>query len=298
MDILEVLRPALVTHNGHVRAREARALGASRHDVARAVAGGRLNRVRRGVYGICAEGDRLRGIQLATKGVISHTTAAKAVGIGLAFDDSRVHLTFPRDYGSPREAWFVCHRSDLRHDDVVVVDGIECVAPLRTVVDLARSLPLAEAVAAADAALRDGLVILDEFVSVVGAMIPRTPGIRRVRRVLALVDPASGSVLESLLRVLLVLAGLGPDETQYVVRDRRGGRLFRADFVWVDARLVVEADGFEHHGADRVSWRRDLRRGNLLTAGRWWLLRFTWDDVINHPDDVVGLVREALTIVD
>lgn len=294
MDILEVLRPLLYEQRGYVHVRSATLLGVSRGQLRRAVVGGRLDRVRRGVYGFAAQGDRLRGVQLATQGVVSHATAAQALGIGLAFDDNRVHLTFPRHYGCPPDAWYVTHRSDLGTDESVLVQGVVCTTPLRTVLDLARSLTLAEAVAAADSALRDEMFALAELATAVAAISPRTPGIRRVRRVLALVDPSAGSVLESILRVLLVESGLGPDETQYVVRDRRGRRILRADFAWIEARLVVEADGFEHHGANIGSWKRDLRRGNLLAVGRWWLLRFTWDDVFNHPDVVVAQVREML----
>ena len=294
MSVLEILRPVLQDQGSCLRYRQTAALGVSRRQLRSAVTAARLERVRRGVYGVPGEHDRLAAAQLATSGVVSHTSAAKHLGIALAFDDPDVHLTFPRDYGRGAQRWAVAHRSDLRGDEVVHVCGLRCTAPGRTVLDLARSLSLAEAVAAADSAIRAGLCTLAELESAVAAIPPRAPGSRRVRRMLELVDPLSGSVLESLLRVLLAIHGLAPEHTQYVVRDRRGGYLLRADFVWESARLVVEADGYEHHGADRSLWRQDLRRGNQFTVGRWWLLRFTWDDVIHHPDEVLEQVREML----
>jgi very-short-patch-repair endonuclease len=295
MSVLEILRPVLENQGSCLRYGQTTTLGVSRRQLRTAVSAARLERLRRGVYGIPAEHDRLAAAQLATTGVVSHTSAAKHLGIGLAFDDPDVHLTFPRNYGRGAQRWAVSHRSDLRDDEIEHVAGLRCTTAIRTVIDLAGQLPVAEAVAAADSALREGRVTLAELESAVAATRPRAPGSKRVRRVLELVDPKAGSVLESLLRVLLVLHGLAPEHTQYVVRDRRGGYLLRADFVWTTARLVVEADGYEHHGADRTAWGRDLKRGNQFTAGRWWLLRFTWDDVINHPDEVVEQVREMLT---
>lgn len=295
MSVIEILRPTLQEQGSCLRYRQTAALGVSRRQLRTAVTAARLERVRRGVYGVPAEHDRLAAAQLATKGVVSHTSAAKHLGVALAFDDPEVHLTFPRNYGSGAQRWAVAHRSDLKDDEIVCVCGIRCTTAIRTVIDLAASLPLAEAVAAADSALREGMITIAELESAVAALAPRAPGSKKVRKMLELVDPAAGSVLESLLRVLLVLNGLAPEHTQYVVRDHRGGYLLRADFAWESVRLVVEADGYEHHGADRDSWRRDLRRGNQFTVGRWWLLRFTWDDVINHPDEVVEQVRAMLT---
>lgn len=94
-----------------------------------------------------------------------------------------------------------------------------------------------------------------------------------------LVDPDCGSVLESLCRVLLLLAGLGPVETQLVVRSRTGQFVGRVDFAWSKERLVVETDGFAFH-ADRRAYRADRRRGNALVLAGWRLLRFSWEDVV------------------
>lgn len=103
-------------------------------------------------------------------------------------------------------------------------------------------------------------------------------------------------MLESLCRVLLLNAGLGPPQTQLVVRDRTGKWIGRVDFAWADARLVVEADGFAFH-ADRKSYRADRRRGNALVLAGWRVLRFSWEDVMEHPDEVVAAVRQALAAV-
>lgn len=55
----------------------------------------------------------------------------------------------------------------------------------------------------------------------------------------------------------------------------------------------METDGFAFH-ADRQSYRKDRRRGNALVLAGWRVLRFSWEDVVHHPDEVVEAVREAL----
>ena len=108
-----------------------------------------------------------------------------------------------------------------------------------------------------------------------------------------LCDGRSESVLESLLRVLLVTHGLTPPELQWVVRGRRGQRVGRVDMCWPLLQLVVEADGFEFHSS-RGPYRRDRRRGNALTVAGWGYLRFSWEDVVHYPSYVIETIREAL----
>lgn len=157
--------------------------------------------------------------------------------------------------------------------------------------DLCRSLPLPEAVAAADSALRKRRVTLPELVDA-AAQLPPALGRPEVRAVVARLDPLSGSVLESLCRLVLEDAELRPFETQRVIRVGKR-RIARVDFAWPDERLVVEVDGFAFH-ADRASYRNDRRRTNELVLAGWRVLRFSWEDVVGSPDVVVDQVRRAL----
>ena len=114
-----------------------------------------------------------------------------------------------------------------------------------------------------------------------------------VARVLRLVDARSGSVLESVSRVLFAEAGLPPPLTQFEVRRLDGRLLGRVDFAWLDHRLVVETDGYAFH-ADRERYRSDRRRTNALVIDGWQVLRFSWEDVMHAPESVVEAVRAAL----
>ena len=222
--------------------------------------------------------------------VVSHQQAALRWGLDLHRASEQVHLTVARNRAVRPRAGVVVHRSDLGRDDVDERDGLRLTSPLRTALDLARHLPLPDALVTVDSALRQGLVSLTALAAA-HDRIAGGPGRPRVTRVLALADPACGSALESLFRVLVHLAGLPAPASQH--RVVTGGGTIRVDFAWPGALLVVETDGFAFH-ADRARYREDRRRTNALVLARWRVLRFSWEDVVQHPDRVVAEVRAAL----
>lgn len=166
--------------------------------------------------------------------------------------------------------------------------------PLRTVLDCAADLPLAEAVTVADSALRAGRVSLEDLQRA-AAVRRRSCAAEQVRRVVRWVDARSGSVLESLLRVLLAQHGLPFPTTQFVITEQDGTFVGRVDFCWPEQRLVVEADGRRWHDPEDAR-DRDRRRSNACARLGWTVLRFTWADVVHSPDEVVAAVAECLGV--
>jgi len=61
----------------------------------------------------------------------------------------------------------------------------------------------------------------------------------------------------------------------------------------VECRVVVELDGFAYHSGRR-EYREDRRRDRELLAQGYLVLRFTWEDVMRDPGEVVRAVRAAL----
>ncbi len=114
-------------------------------------------------------------------------------------------------------------------------------SPAQTVVDCALGLPLLEAVVACDSALRSGRVTVEDLERA-AASLPGARGAGKARRVIAMADPASGSVLESVLRVRLVLSRIPGFVTQAVL-----GPALRVDFCFPEGGLVVEVDGKRWH---------------------------------------------------
>ena len=222
------------------------------------------------------------------RAVLSHESAARLHGIEL-IEPGQNTLTVPRSRSRLDVSGWRVRRADLPAGDVEEVDGASVTSVQRTLLDLARRLPVDEATVAADSALRQGLLTTSDLSRLARAT---GRGAARARAVASGADPSAESVLESLLRVALVAAGLRP-LTQHVIRDAAGGFVARVDFCWPASRLVVEADGYAFH-ADRAAYRRDRERLNHLERLGWRVLRFTWEDVRHRPEHVVALVVGCL----
>jgi very-short-patch-repair endonuclease len=176
------------------------------------------------------------------------------------------------------------HRSSLAPSEVQ--DAVT--TPVRTVLDLARSRPLATGLAAADSALRQRLVLPGDLRR--GAAELRGPGSKRARTVAKHADARAESVLESALRAILVAAGIHGFDLQLQIDE---GLRARVDLGHPGLRIVLEADSFAHHG-HRSALARDCRRYNELTLRGWLVLRFAWEHVMFEPEWVERCIREAL----
>ncbi len=210
---------------------------------------------------------------------LAEASAARAWG--LPVDDERVTVAVPHGCRRPCLPAEVRVRR-TRDWDVVERDGLLVTDLGRTLLDVARQLPLHQALPVLDAGLRLG----GEGLHLRGG----APGDLRVRAALALADARAESPLESLLRLTLTLAGLPPSDLQHTVRES-GRFVARAD-LWYPG-VVVEADGFEFHRS-RADYRSDRRKGQAY--GRLGLLvqRISWEDVVGAPDYVVNSVRETV----
>lgn len=66
------------------------------------------------------------------------------------------------------------------------------------------------------------------------------------------------------------------------------------DFAFVAERVAVGIDGMAYH-RDADAFQNDRTRRNDLIAAGWTVLNFTWNDLVNHPDDVIARVVAALS---
>jgi predicted transcriptional regulator of viral defense system len=282
---------ALVAVGGFARRATLRDI--SRTELSRALTSGRIIRVGRGFYGLGLPrgADALAAGAARTGGVVSHDSAAVLWHLEMAHVPGQ-HLTVPRNRSRVAVEGIEIHRADLEAGEIQQRAVVAVTSVLRTVLDCARTLPIRYAVVIADSALRNGLVRYEELLAACRAATGR--GAERVRRVGELADPNSASVLESLLRVLLAENGLRPPMSQYPVYDSQGRIIARADFAWPRERLIVEVDGFEFHSS-RADYRKDRRRWNAFTRMNWRVLRFSWEDVVEHPEYVVDAVRFELS---
>ncbi|MGH8875223.1 MAG: endonuclease domain-containing protein, partial [Acidimicrobiia bacterium] len=121
------------------------------------------------------------------------------------------------------------------------------------------------------------------------------PGSKPFRDVLTEIGPGvalSESVLELLAYELLICHGLPEPVRQHPLpwRDTRDGRV---DLVYPHARLIIELDGRRWH-TQAEAFEMDRRRDNLAQLAGWRVLRFTWQQLKNHPEEFIAVVAQAL----
>jgi hypothetical protein len=226
--------------------------------------------------------------RLPAGAAFSDRTAGWIHGLDLPACDP-VEAVVPPECGVSARSGIYVRRAPLPREDVVERKSLPVTAPLRTVTDLGRRLPLIDAVTAIDMALHDRLVDLDEL-RIAAADCGAIPGSARLRRAIDLAEPKTESPMETRLRLLLILAGLPRPCAQVSLLDERGRFLGRPDLLYRDQCLVIEYDG----GVHRETLVNDDRRQNRLLGAGYRVLRFTAPDVLGNPDAVVAQVRAAL----
>jgi hypothetical protein len=184
-----------------------------------------------------------------------------------------------RDGYVVREAGLPEHHLRLRH-------GVPITSAARTVVDLASELPFKDAVVLADSALRLGRVSLRQLREVLGDC-SGWPGMRAAQDVVAFADKKSGSVLESVSRVVFREQGIPPPQTQVAIGDE-WEQYGLVDFLWEKYGVIGEADGLGKYEADgrRSTWekvREEKRREERLFDAGYEVVRWGWEDANVPP---------------
>ena len=267
------------------------ALGLSDDAIRRRVRAGRLHRIHRGVYAVGHPRLTMHGRLLAAvvsygdRAVASHRSAAVLWKL-LPERGPRVDVTVTGGGGRGRRGAIIVHRSALPAEAVTVRDGIPVTTPLRTLVDLADVLPRRALERAMDEAayLRLDLRGLQP--------VPGRRGAGQLRRVLAGHEAGSTrtrSRLEELMLALCRRAGLPEPEVNQTIQG------YEADFVWREARLIVETDGWAAHGT-RAAFERDRRRDAQHTAAGWRVVRITIRRLEEEPEAVAEQLRRLLAV--
>ncbi|GAA1674745.1 hypothetical protein GCM10009745_17280 [Kribbella yunnanensis] len=256
----------------------------SRRALARAVKSGDVVRLTRGVYGHPQLGAD-RSTALAHSGVLSHTSAALAWRLPLLSAPPKPHVTLPTHRKARTGPPAVLHWTDLPASDLR--RGLTSLE--RTVIDCARILPFGEALAVGDAALATGRLTSEELQMAAAGSHGR--GRANAVAMAAAADARSASFLESILRSLLLAAGIDDFEPQVVVTT--AGRPARVDLGNRRLRIALEAEGYEFHGS-APKFADDCRRYDDLVAAGWLVLRFTYQQVLGDPAWVISTVRSAM----
>lgn len=259
------------------------------HDdrIDRAVADGTIQRVGRGRFTL-AGFDRARGAANDLCAIISHRSAALAHGWSVRSEPKKPELIVPRhrNVSAAKRRGRDVRWRDLAKDDI---QGGFITTPIRTVTDCARDLPLVEALAVADSALRSALVTTEELVEQVSGL-PRS-GRSRATVVLTQATALAANAFESSLRAL-TLEAVGTEFTPQVEL-RIDGASIRPDLVSESLQIVIEADSHEFH-TKRAQLVRDCWRYDELTLNGWLVLRFSWEHVMHQEDWVRSTIVRAV----
>lgn len=199
------------------------------------------------------------------------------------------HITIPRGrrLHDIDLASVAVRRMDLPPHDI---DGL-VTGRGRTLVDCGRTLPFRDALVIADSALHAGFP-QDEYDDL--ARAAKGPGSIRLRQVHARADGRVTNLFEALLHAVCVSV-TGLNVVPQVPVRAACSFLGRPDFVDESLRIIVEADSFEWHG-HRSALVADAQRYNWFVAEGWLVLRFTWEDVMFHPDLVREILERAVAI--
>jgi very-short-patch-repair endonuclease len=205
-------------------------------------------------------------LALGNAGFVSHQSAAALWGMVKPHTGS-IHVTVPGDGGRRKRRGITIHRSHSLIAGVTTRrNGIAVTKPGRTLRDLHRTSP--------QPVFRRALRRAVDLRLVSSADVRREDDITR-------------SELERIFLSLCRRHRLPQPE----VNARLGP--YEVDFLWRRHWLVVETDGFRHHG-DRSAFERDRARDAHLQSLGCRVLRFTYRQVTEDRSAVVAALRALL----
>jgi very-short-patch-repair endonuclease len=182
------------------------------------------------------------------------------------------------------------HRSDLAANEQATRAEVRLTSPARTIVDVAREHGVGAGLAAADAAMRSGLLTVNELADCVEGK-RGLPAIRFARAVVRVVDGRAESPLESLSRWQLICHGFSGFDLQRELWTSSGAWLARVDFYFEDGAVIGEADGLMKYDSPEVLRQEKLRQERLADAG-YEVVRWGWRDLRDFGT-VAARIRRA-----
>ena len=220
----------------------------------------------------------------------SHRSAARLWGIPRPGDDP-VDVIDARDGTQAALAGVIVHRPvDRKRLTPQRRFEIRCTNVLRTLADLG-------AVDAGGVTEAVGHVIavrLADLTAIETAVRDHSqrgrPGIPALRDAIddwSIDAKPADSILEAAMDRLIRRHGLAPVAFHPVIAGHE------VDFRVLDTPVILECDGWTHHGLDRAGFERDRSRDADLVAAGWIVVRFTYRAITVRPSAVAKRIRAA-----
>jgi hypothetical protein len=224
--------------------------------------------------------------------VLSHRSAAAHWGIQSDSRD-RIDVTAPGRRGRHPRGIDAHRAGSLRPADKTVERGVPCTTLARTLLDFAGVASLREvrnAVTQSEVARIFDLTAVQEVIG----RSRRRRGVARLRLAIELHDPREQFARRELeLRFLALCRRSELPMPEVNAPLSPGGVPIEADFLWREAKLVVETDGRETHGTVRA-FEEDRRRDQRLKVAGYEVIRSTWRQVTNEPESLSHTIRVLL----
>jgi len=216
------------------------------------------------------------------------TSAARILGLEFltAPPQEPVVVTSHDRTSRGRRSGYVVRSAALPEHHLRLRHGVLITSAARTVVDLAGELPFKDAVVLADSALRLGRASMRQLREVL-CDCSGWPGNRAAQDVVAFADKKSGSVLESVSRVVFREQGIPAPLTQVAIGDE-WEQYGEVDFLWEEFNVIGEADGLGKYEPDdrrstRDKVRAEKRREERLSDAGYEVVRWGREDANNPP---------------
>jgi very-short-patch-repair endonuclease len=280
-----VLNDLLRTHDGVLTKAQAKRAGLSQDAINRRIRSRHWKRCAPGVYFVndrpFTDAARIRAAVLSYGEHAAASGLAAAWWLGLTkFAPDVVEVTVPRNsHGRCHEGSRV-RRRNLKPGDVIEHNGLRVTSLALTVVEAAVRR------GGGPQLMDQALQRHTELPKLWAAHLRNKGrwGSPRARMLLQAAEEGTRSAAERLFAKLLRQAGI----TGWKANQKLLG--YEVDFLFEDALLVVEVDGWAHH-ADPETFRRDRVKQNALIRGRYRVLRYTWIDLAEYSDRVVAEIR-------
>jgi very-short-patch-repair endonuclease len=224
------------------------------------------------------------------QGLASHRSAARLWGVPRP-DDDPVDVIDARDGTQAALDGVVVHRPV---DRVRLIPlrrfEIRCTNVLRTLADLGAVDPDG-VLSAVGHVLAVRLATLDALDTAARDHAARgragVPALREAIAHWAIDGKPADSMLEAAMARLVRRHGLAPVEFHPVIEGHE------VDFRVTGTPILLECDGWMHHGLDRRGFERDRVRDADLVAAGWVVIRFTYRAITVQPNSVARRIRAA-----
>jgi very-short-patch-repair endonuclease len=231
----------------------------------RRVRRGRLHRLHRGVYSVVPpELLRPQGRWLAAVKALGPTAALAWPQAGALWELQRapsglIHVAVPGSGGRSKRTGISVHRRPtLDPADIIVSRGIPVTSPRRTLLDAKR------------------LVSPARFEE----LLRKAELLQLDTGELGVAADTHLNLFEQRFLTLSRRHGLPRPKSQQIVGP------YTVDFLWPEARVIVETDGWEHHGTP-AAFEADRARDAWLTSRGYRVVRITWRQLRDDPADVI-----------